>query len=125
MEDPVPHAVNAFFADFLQFNRHPDCPRGPIELLYPLYKGARHDSLLFFATSSVALATVGSAHRKHDYYKLGYAMFGRALQKTKLAVEDPVLSVEDETLMAVLLLGLFEVRVVSLSATVSNRSSSG
>ena len=42
--------------------------------------------------------------------QLGRTTFGRALQKTSAAIRDSVESIKDETLMAVLLLGLYEVR---------------
>lgn len=112
-EDPIQQAVNAFFGEFMMFNRHPDSQRGIVELLYPLYKSCHHDSLISLATSSVALAAVGGAHRRSTYYTLGYAIFGKALQMTKTAIDDPVESLSDETLITVLLLGVFEVSLLS------------
>ena len=109
-EDPIQPAVNAFFDGFSMCNRHPDSQRGMVELLLPLYSSSPHDSLISLATSSVALAAVGGAYRRSAYYKLGYTLFGKALQMTKAAIDDPIESLTDETLITVLLLGLFEVR---------------
>ena len=49
---------------------------------------------------------------------LARSLFGEALQLTHQAINDPEESVKDETLLAVLLLGLYEVRK-SLSASLS------
>ena len=87
-----------------------------IELLYPRYRSAHHGSLVSLATSSVALAAIGSTHGKHVFYKLGYSIFGKALQMTKAATEDPVRSLDDDALIAVLLLGLFEVSIIPISS---------
>lgn len=114
-EDPIQPAVNALFDGLSMYNRHPDSARGLIALLRPLYSSARHDSLISLATSSVALAAVGGSLRRSAYYNLGYTLFGKAVQMTKAAIDDPVESLTDETLMTVMLLGLFEVRCFSIS----------
>ncbi len=119
-EDPIQPVINAFFSEFMHFTRHPDSHRGVVELLYPLYKSSRYDSLMSLATASVALVAVGSTHRRQAYYTLGYTIFGTALQRTKIAIEDPVQSLNDETLLVVLLLGLFEVSLFSISAMFSH-----
>lgn len=106
---PEQQAICAFFLDFVLLPRHPDSVRGHLEHLLPLYKDASPDSPLSLATSSVALAiSSGSPLRRKDR-QLGQAIFGRALRRTSAAIQDPAESVRDETLMAVLLLGLFEV----------------
>ncbi len=51
----------------------------------------------------------GSPTRRNDQ-QLGRTIFGKALRKTSAAIRNPAESRKDETLMAVLLLGLFEVR---------------
>ena len=108
---PEQQAICAFFLDFVLLPRNPDSVRGHLEHLQPLYQKAAPESPLALATSSVALImSGGSAVRTADQQQMGRATFGRALQKTSTAIRDPVESLKDETLMAVLLLGLFEVR---------------
>lgn len=106
---PEQQAICAFFLDFVLIPRHPDSFRGPLEHLLPLYQKAGSQSPVCLATSAVALAiSGGSPHRRSDQ-QLGRTVFGKALQRTSKAIRHPVESLEDETLMAVLLLGLYEV----------------
>ena len=107
---PEQQAICAFFLDFVLLPRHPDSIRGHLEHLLPLYHKARPDSPLSLATTSVALLISGNSHRRIADQQLGRNTFGRALLKTSNAIRDPVDSIKDETLMAVLLLGLYEVR---------------
>ncbi len=105
---PEQEAICAFFLDFVLLPRHPDSVRGHLEHLLPLYKKASPDSPLSLATSSVALAISGGTQTRQNDQQLARTVFGRALRKTSTAIRDPVDSLKDETLMAVLLLGLFE-----------------
>lgn len=88
---------------------HPDGQRSFLECLLPLYTATRHDSLLSVATSAVALTISGGNPRRRAHYRLGRLVFGRALLMAAAAIQDPLASTEDETLMAVLLLGFYEV----------------
>lgn len=106
---PEQQAICAFFLDFVLLPRHPDSVRGHLEHLLPLYSTASPDSPLSLATSSVALVMSEGSRVRQSNQQLGRSIFGRALRKTSAAIRDPVESVKDETLMAVLLLGLFEV----------------
>lgn len=107
---PEQQAVCAFFLDFVLLPRHPDSVQGHLEHLLPLYKQTSPDSPLSLATSSVALAFSGNSPVRKGDQQLGRSVFGRALRKTGAAIRNPLESRKDETLMAVLLLGLFEVR---------------
>lgn len=108
---PEQQAICAFFLDFVLLPRHPDSTRGPLGHLHPMYQKVLPESPLSLATSSVALAiSAGSPVRRSDQ-QVGRTIFGKALQKTSAAIRDPVDSVKDETLLAVLLLGLYEVRL--------------
>lgn len=111
---PEQQAICAFFLDFVLLPRDHDSVQGPLEHLLPLYKNTPSDSPLSLATSSVALVIAGtSSPNKQRDQQLGRSIFGRALRKTSAAIRHPVESRKDETLMAVLLLGLFEVRQCS------------
>lgn len=106
---PEQQAICALFLDFVLLPRHPDSIRGHLEHLLPLYQAARPDSAVSLATSSVALLISGNSRRRVADQQLSQAIFGRALLKTSTAIGDPIDSVTDATLMAVLLLGLYEV----------------
>lgn len=112
---PEPEAICAFFLDFVLVPRHPDSVEGHLQHLLPLYNNAAPESPLSLATSSVALVISGASSTRQSDQQLGRSIFGRALRKTSAAIKDPVESKKDETLMAVLLLGLFEVRWIMLS----------
>ncbi|MCJ1280405.1 hypothetical protein MMC21_008233 [Puttea exsequens] len=105
---PEQQAICAFFLDFVLLPRNPDSVQGHLEHLIPLYKNTTPESPLSLATSSVALAMSGNAPTRKGDQQLGRTIFGRALRKTSAAIRHPVDSRRDETLMAVLLLGLFE-----------------
>ena len=107
-------AICAFFLDFVLLPRHPDSVQGHLEHLLPLYANTSADSPLSLATSSVALMISGSSPTRRNDQQLGRTIFGKALRKTSAAIRNPAESMKDETLMAVLLLGLFEVRRFTL-----------
>ena len=105
---PEQQAICAFFLDFVLLPRHPDSVRGHLEHLYPLYQSVSSESPLALATSAVALAISGNSPTRQQDHHLARQVFGRALRKTSTAIRDPIESLKDSTLMAVLLLGLFE-----------------
>ena len=111
---PEQQAICAFFLDFVLLPRHPDSVHGHLEHLLPLYANTGAESPLSLATSSVALMISGSSPVRRNDQQLGRTIFGKALQKTSAAIRNPAESKKDETLMAVLLLGLFEVRGFTL-----------
>lgn len=102
-------AICAFFLDFVLLPRHPDSVLGHLGHLMPLYEKVAPESPLVLATSSVALVMSGASSARQSDQQLGRSIFGRALRKTSAAIKHPVESKKDETLMAVLLLGLYEV----------------
>ncbi|KAL9105083.1 MAG: hypothetical protein Q9163_000001 [Psora crenata] len=117
-EIPEQQAICAFFLDFVLLPRHPDTVRGHLEHLLPLYQEASPDSALSLATTSVALAISGNGQTRQPHQPLARTFFGRAIRKTSAAIKDPIESIKDETLMAVLLLGLFE--RINATSDVSN-----
>ncbi|KAL8895835.1 MAG: hypothetical protein Q9192_003420 [Flavoplaca navasiana] len=107
-DSPEEQAINGFFQTYVLIPRHHHSRRGYLDCLLPLYQNARHDSLLSLATTAMALAIEGGAPSRAHYRKLSQSFFGRALVKTGRAIRDPVESIKDETLMAVLLLSFYE-----------------
>ncbi|KAL8801818.1 MAG: hypothetical protein Q9182_004225 [Xanthomendoza sp. 2 TL-2023] len=106
---PEDQAVNAFFQNYVLIPRHPYSRRGYLDCLLPLYQTTRHDSLLSLATTAIAMAVEGGSPSTAHYRQLSHSFFGKALVKTGRAIRDPIESVRDETLMAVLLLSFYEV----------------
>lgn len=106
-ETPEQLALCIFFNGFVILSFHPDGQRGFLECLLPLYNATSPDSLLFNATAAVAL-TISGGYRKSHFLRRR-AVFGKALRMASIAIQDPVASTEDETLMAILLLGFYEV----------------
>lgn len=112
-QTPEQLAICQFFTNFVLVPTHLDAQCGFLDCLLPLYTSTRHDSILSLATSAVALAVAGSEPEKRPIYQLGRAFLGNALRKTTIALRDPVQSVQDETLMAVMLMGFYEVGTIS------------
>lgn len=117
---PEQQAICAFFLDFVLLPRHPDTAQGHLEHLLPLYANTGAESPLSLATSSVALMISGGSQNRRNDQQLGRTIFGKALRKTSSAIRNPAESMKDETLMAVLLLALFEVRSFTILARVRN-----
>ncbi|KAL8657434.1 MAG: hypothetical protein Q9226_001927 [Calogaya cf. arnoldii] len=113
-DSPEEQAVNGFFLNYVLIPRHDHSRRGYLDCLLPLYQNARHDSLLSLATTAMALAIECGSPSTAHYRQLSHSFFGRALVKTSKAIRDPVESIKDETLMAVLLLSFYE-RVLATS----------
>ena len=113
-DSPQEQAINGFFQNFVLIPRHPYSRRGYLDCLLPLYQSTRHDSLLSLATTAMALIIESGSPSTAHYRQLSKSFFGRALVKTGRAIRDPVESVKDETLMSVLLLSFYEVRIPSI-----------
>lgn len=109
VEPPEKDAICKFFTDFVLHTNHPDTQSEFFEFLLPLYSSARHDSILSLAASAVALAISGGYPHLRHRFQMGRVINGIALKKIALAIQDPVQSVQDETLMAALLMGFFDV----------------
>ena len=102
-------AICAFFLDFVLLPRHKDSVQGHLEHLIPLYANTTPDSPLSLATSAVALVLSGSSPRRRIDQERARQTFSKAIRKTRNAIRSPAESKKDETLMAVLVLGLYEV----------------
>lgn len=112
-QTPEQVAICQFFTNFVLVPTHPDAQCGFLDCLLPLYTSTGHDSMLSLATSAVALAVAGSEPNQMLAYKLGRVLLKDALHKTSAALRDPEQSVQDETLMTVMLLGFYEVGTIS------------
>ena len=90
------------------------CP-GYLELLPYVYSVTASDSALALATQALAAICYGAwtsaGGEKDAENRTSGTMFGKALLATQQAILDPNKSKSDETLMAVLILRLYEVRI--------------
>lgn len=112
-QTPEQLAICQFFTNFVLVPTHLDAQCGFLDCLLPLYTSTRHDSILSLATSAVAMAVAGSEPEQRQTYQIGRAFLGNALRKTTIALRDPIQSVQDETLMTVMLMGFYEVGTIS------------
>ena len=83
---------------------------GFLDFLPALYHETNEASCLFSATNAVAMAYMTNIYRKGAWSRTHQVIYGQALTATKEAVEDPLLRVRDDTIIAIWLLGIYEVR---------------
>lgn len=84
---------------------------GYLDFLVPLYNADQTRSHLSSAFSAVALAALASRPNSRRLFPTALKQYDVALRSTNKALADPVQQKQDQTLAAVLLLGLFEVRI--------------
>ena len=102
-------ALCFFFSSFVLIDRHPESSTGFLELLLPLYQDARRDSPLSMVTQAMSMIILGSRSQHKPMQRMGRKAFGDALVLTKAAIQDPVQSKSNETLVSVLALAFAEV----------------
>ncbi len=107
-------ARNFFISSYVLFPRDPQADRGFIELLPIMFAKLQVDSPVSLALTAVSRCMFGAWERKNRDTETAEVRtaFGKALAATRSAVQDPSESLSDETLMAVCLLGFYEVRLV-------------
>lgn len=109
-ESEESHALSFFVSTFVIYPRDTQADRGYLELLPHLFGSLRIGSplsLALKAMSSIMFHKWG--RRQQDAGLLSFPHYARALKATRTVLQDPVESMSDETLMAVCLLGLYEV----------------
>ena len=110
---PEDSAVCYFMTNYVMRSRHPETSRGFMEHLLPFYVSSSSNSPLSFATTATALYAhreliPGTAARSAARAR-AVANYVEALRLINLAIQDPKEAKSDSLLMAVLLLGLYEV----------------
>ena len=106
-------ALAFFFAEFVCVPRHQESCRGYIEYLLPLYTQARKGSPLFDATSAAAMAAFSRKKGARRLALHAHIYYGRAVNALQESVADPELARSNETLISIMVLGLFETMVAS------------
>ena len=118
---PITGPATAFyfmtsFQDIVSIERA-NCP-GYIEFLPSVFSITASNSALALATQALASsfhgAWTGAGGEKDAENRISRTTFGEALLATQNAILDPIKSKSDETLMAVLILRLYEVRIGAL-----------
>ena len=99
---PEDLAICKFFSNFVFVPRHHEAIRGFLECLPSLFSRAPSGSVVPLATSAVSLIVIAGDPRRPHERMLSRKRFGTALMMVRKAVEDPIQSIKDETLMAVL-----------------------
>ncbi|KAL8829248.1 MAG: hypothetical protein Q9191_002122 [Dirinaria sp. TL-2023a] len=106
-------ALTFFVSSWVHFPHDPLTDHGITEILPHFFGDLKSSTTLYLALTAASRLLFGAWElRVRDVETLQVQMaYGKALAATRLAVEDPVESLKDETLMAVLLLALYEVRI--------------
>lgn len=89
-----------------------------LDFLIPLLKTAAPNSPLAITFSAVALAAFGARPNSPNILPRAELIYGQALRSINRAIADPQEAVEDTTLASVVLLSIFDVRVLMLDITV-------
>ena len=103
-----------FMTNYVMCSRHPETRKGFMEHLVPFYTSSSSSSPLSLATTATALCSTrypSSSPIRSTIKAKAIAKYLEALRLTKVAIQDPQEAKSDSLLMAVLLLGLFEVRL--------------
>lgn len=94
---------------YLYVNYMTGGPRcGHMSYLLPLMEGSRN-SAANAAVSAVALATLSNIRHSPKTMRKAQQEYATALSKTNQALQDPFMRKTDDTLAAVVMLGIFEV----------------
>lgn len=102
-----------FVSNYVLLPRQGSC-RGYLDYLIPLMKSEPEASHLQHAFKACALASLGNRVSSDgvDFPEKAFGEYVKALRATNTAIRDPELSKSDSLLAAVLLLSMFEVRVL-------------
>lgn len=111
---PEEVALASWFEKFILLYRNQESRRGYLEYLLPMYTSARHDSPLALATSALAMIIFSGPPSHRPILDMALKVLGDTLALTRKALEDPVESKNDQTLMTILLLSMAEVRMISV-----------
>lgn len=111
-----PEETNAlcfFVSTFVLYGRDTQADRGFLELLPFLFNNLRVESPLSLCLAAASNFLFNKWERKIPRAeRYAFSSYTKALKATRRALQDSVESVADETLMAVCLLGFYEVRPI-------------
>lgn len=118
-----PEETNAlcfFVSTFVLFQRDTQADRGFVELLPFLFNSLRVESPLSLCLAAASKVLFGKWERKSPgAERHAFSSYAKALKATRVALQDPVESMADETLMAVCLLGFYEAATNAMNSKIS------
>ena len=100
-----------FVSSYALYPRDPRTDRGIPELLPRFFSNLKDGSPLSLSLCAVSRSIFAAWERQLRDFEtpITQVAYGKALTATRAALEDPVSSLTDETLMAVCLLGMYDV----------------
>lgn len=109
-ESEETHALSFFVSTFVVYPRIMPADRDFLGLLPFFFETLTIGSPLSLALAATSYLLFGKREYKlQGFESRAFVHYGKALRATSLALQDPVKSMADEILMAVCLLGLYEV----------------
>ena len=106
--------------NYVMARRHPEASKGFMEHLIPFYSKTSSKSPLAFATTATALFSTRDpciCPPTAFIEAKALANYVESLRLIKVAIQDPLEAKSDSLLVAVLLLGLYEVSILCVMAT--------
>ena len=110
-QDPELQAICFFMTKFVQDSRQEEIWGGCLEALAPLYNETGPDSALAMATTATSMGSIAWNPACADFKPVSISKYVASLKQINAAVKDPRESKSDQVLMAVLMLGFYEVSV--------------
>lgn len=109
--DEQSQALCFFVSSWVLFPRDPQTDRGVTEILPLFFADLRPGTPLSLSLAAISDFIFGAwEHGIRSETRQMQSAYGKAVSATRLALQDPNECYSDENLMAVLLLGLYEVR---------------
>jgi len=106
--DPLEQqGISIFFQTFVRTSS--DICKGDLEFLPSMHNSANSDDALPVVVTSVGMACLSNLRLAPEIMVVAKAKYNEALRLTNEALKDPTKALTDQTCMAVILLGLFEV----------------
>ena len=105
---PSQQAVTYFFTEYTNPQRQIELSRGYLTYVLPLYNHSSSDSPLTVVVQALALVAFSSLPGRQNLRITARQTYGAAIGKMKAVIQDPVESLTNETLAAVMLFGLYE-----------------
>lgn len=109
-QDPEHQSVCFFMTKFVQTSRQEEIWGGCLEVLPALYNDVNSQSALSSATTATAMGSIAWNPGYAQYKQVSLSKYVASLKMINDAVQDPKKSKSDNVLMAVLMLGFYEVQ---------------
>ena len=108
-QDPEQQSICFFMSKFVQDSRTEEIWGGSLEALPAIYSEVSIDSPLSLATAATSMSSVAWNPECAHFKPVSLQKYVKSLKKLNDSVQDPIESKSDSILMAVLMLGFYEV----------------